>query len=129
GCPRRGVGAGGLRSGARKSGERALGPGHPRVATAFDNLGTTHRRQGKLTDAEAELRQAARIWERLGHPSQAVSLSHVAVLLVDQRRLEEAETVATRAREIAERGLGAAHPATAASLQTLAVGDRAQRRF
>src|SRR5207245_9141911 len=77
--------------------------------------------QGKGRGAGAGRRQAAGIWWRLGHPSQAVSLNGVAALLIDQRRLGEAEAVAERARDIAETRLGASHPTTAASLHYLAV--------
>jgi tetratricopeptide (TPR) repeat protein len=99
------------------------------VATALDNLGALHRLTGKRADAEAELRQAASIWERLGHPSHAISLSSLAGVLVDQRRLGEAETVALRAREIAERRFGPSDPVLAGSLVALAVVYREQGRF
>jgi tetratricopeptide (TPR) repeat protein len=98
------------------------------VATALDNLGTLHRLAGKRTEAEAELRQAARIWERLGHPNQAVSLSSLAGLLIDQRRLAEAESVLETARDVALERFGASHPATASAWQYLGIVYREQGR-
>jgi Flp pilus assembly protein TadD len=86
--------------------ERALGPGHPQVATTLNNLGVLYRQQGRYAEAEAAHRRALAIREgALGknHPEVATSLSNLAALYYVQGRQAEAEALRERALAIERR--------------------------
>ena len=63
--------------------EKALGPDHPDVAVALNNLAELYRVQGRYADAEPLYKRALAIREKaLGpdHPDVAQSLNNLAVL-------------------------------------------------
>jgi Flp pilus assembly protein TadD len=88
----------------------------PDNARAHEALGTALLRQGRLEDAEAELRAALRL-----RPSAAVAESNLGLLLYQRGQLEEAEK---HARHVIE--LDAAY---APSYSNLGLILAAQRRF
>ncbi len=136
--------------------EKALGE-HPTTATSISNLGNVLYLQGRYADAEVVYRRALAMREKLlggDHPDVATSLNNLAnvlqelnkdqqVLASEQRaraRLgaggaasstTDVEAMYRRALSIQERTLGRQNPATANSLNNLAVmlglrGDFAQ---
>jgi tetratricopeptide (TPR) repeat protein len=76
--------------------EKALGPEHPDTAISLDNLASLLRNPGELVDARA-------------------------TLLQEQGDLASARTLYERALAIREKVLGPQHPATATSLNNLAL--------
>jgi tetratricopeptide (TPR) repeat protein len=103
--------------------EQRLGPDHPYVADALNNLGNTLFEIGQPTESLALLRRAFDIRERsLGpeHPDVAASAMNLAVSERANGRLSEAIALGERSVALAENALGPNHPALAASLVTLA---------
>ena len=69
--------------------EKALGPEHPEVATALNNLAVIYRAQGRYAEAEPLYNRALAISEKaLGpeHPDVAIRLNNLAVLYRAQGR-------------------------------------------
>ena len=100
-----------------------LGPDHPDVATALNNLGALYRAQRRYGEAEPLYLRALVIWKKaLGpdHPDVATGLNNLAELYRERGRLDEAELMQTKALVIREQALGAGHPLVAASLNNLA---------
>ncbi len=84
-------------------GEKALGPGHPAVATRLNNLAALYDEQGKYTEAEPLYRRTLAIVEKaLGpeHPQVATVLENYAALLHKLNRDAEAEKMEARAKGI-----------------------------
>lgn len=124
--------------------EKSLGE-HPTTATSISNLGNVLYLQGKYAQAEAVYRRALQMREKLlggDHADVATSLNNLANVLQElnkdqqvgasearaRARLGSGISAATdveamyrRALAIQERALGRAHPATANSLNNLAV--------
>ena len=94
--------------------------GHDRLwGWLFNNRSAMRQKQGRLTEALADAREAVAIKERSGGPDSpdvALSLSNVAIYLAQLGSLAEAEHCARRAVEIAQAGLGPGHPRTAVLL-------------
>ncbi|PRP96755.1 Serine/threonine-protein kinase PrkC [Enhygromyxa salina] len=101
---------------------RELGPTHPKVASALNNLASAHYSLGKLDLAEVEFLRAQGIFEAsLGdeHPSVANSLNNLAVVYTKRGKLEQARDTHLRVLGIHERTLGAEHPELANSWSNL----------
>jgi len=95
--------------------QTSLGPDHPQVATALNNLASLLQDTNRLADAEPLFRRALAIDEpSLGpnHPSVATRLNNLALLLKDTNRLADAEPLFRRALEILQTSLGPDHPNT-----------------
>jgi tetratricopeptide (TPR) repeat protein len=93
--------------------EKALGPDHPDVATALNNLANLYPARGRYTDAEPLLRRALGIYEKAcgpDHPNVATSLFSLASLYMWQGRYTDAEPLFRRALTIREKALGPDHP-------------------
>ena len=74
--------------------EKALGPDHPHVATALNNLAQLYQAQGRYADAEPLYKRSLAIYEKaLGpdHPDVATSLNNLAELYQAQGRYADAE--------------------------------------
>jgi tetratricopeptide (TPR) repeat protein len=79
--------------------EKALGPDHPDVAAALNNLALLYKAQGRHADAEPLYKRALAIDEKtLGpdHPDLAVSLNNLADLYRTQGRYPEALPIVRR---------------------------------
>jgi tetratricopeptide (TPR) repeat protein len=103
--------------------EKALGPGHPDVATGLNNLALLYRSQGAYTKAELLHERALAIREKAldpGHPDVANSLNNLARLYADRGAYTKAEPLYERALAIREKALGPEHPDVAQSLNNLA---------
>jgi len=103
-------------------GEKTLGPEHPNLATALNNLASVYDDQGKYEEAELLLQRAITIGEKtLGpeHPGLAIRLNNLAELYRKQRKYEEAELLLQRAIAIGEKPLGLEHPNLAIALNNL----------
>src|SRR5262249_21521930 len=112
--------------------EKALGPDHPSVATALNNLASLYDGQGRYTEAEPLHKRSLAIREKaLGpnHPAVATFLNNLAGLFREQGRYAEAEPLQKRSLAIRENALGAEHPDVAQSLNNLAALYRAQGRY
>jgi tetratricopeptide (TPR) repeat protein len=112
--------------------EKALGPDHPDVATALNNLAELYHSQGRYAEAEPLLQRSLGIREKaLGpdHPDVAGSLNNLAGLYDAQGRYAEAEPLLQRSLGIREKALGPDHPRVAVSLNGLADLYRAQGRY
>ena len=112
--------------------EKALGPEHPDVGTALNNLAVLYRSQGRYAEAEPLYKRSLAIREKaLGpdHPDVGTSLNNLAVLYQSQGRYAEAEPLYKRSLAIREKALGPEHPDVGTSLNNLALLYQAQGRY
>ena len=112
--------------------KKALGPDHPYVAGALNNLAEMYLNQGHYAEAEPLFKRSLSIREKgLGpdHPDVANSLNNLAELYRSQGRYAEAKPLSKRSLSIREKALGPDHPAVANSLNNLAGLYRAQDRY
>ena len=112
--------------------EKALGPGHPKVAQSLNNLAELYRVQGRYAAAEPLHKRALAIREKaLGrdHPDVAQSLNNLATLYQAQGRYAAAEPLYKRILAIVKKALGPDHPDVATTLNNLAVLYKAQGRY
>ena len=88
-------------SGYWRSCEKALGPDHPDVATALNNLAELYREQGRYAEAAPLYKRSLAIYEKgLGpdHPAcRSRPLNNLAQLYLEQGRYAEAEPLYKRA--------------------------------
>ena len=108
---------------AIRTGEDALGPGHPMVAKFLANLGAVQTELGDYAAAQVSLERALEILGRtLGpdHPDVALVLTHLGAAHQRQGNNQEAASSYTRALEIEERSQGPEHPSLGDSLNNLA---------
>jgi tetratricopeptide (TPR) repeat protein len=99
--------------------EQALGPDHPEVAGAWNNLGST---LADPDEAAAAYRTALAAKERvLGaeHPALAITLNNLAVNARRRGELGEAEEIYVRALRILESRVEADHPTLALTRRNL----------
>ena len=90
--------------------EKSLGPDHPNVATALNNLAGLLRATNRLSQAEPLYRRALTIDEKSfgpHHPEVAADLNNLAGWLAAANRLSEAEPLHRRAMAILD-GMGRA---------------------
>ena len=103
--------------------EKALGPDHPDVATALNNLASIYRSTGQYALAESLYRRALLIDERAlgpGHAQVARDLNNLASLYDSQDRYADAEPLHKWALATDEKALGPKHPDVASDLSNLA---------
>ncbi len=103
--------------------EKALGPEHPDVALALNNLAGLYDDQGRYAEAEPLYKRALAIYEKaLGpdHPDVALALNNLAALYDKQGRTAEAEPLHKRALAVFEKALGPDHRDVATALNSLA---------
>ena len=116
----------------------SLGPDHPNVATALNNLAELLRATNRLAEAEPLYRRALAIDERSYGPDHpTVALNNLAELLRATNRLAEAEPLSRRTVQILiqfGRGTGHEHPnlraiqANYQALRRILEGSVAQRK-
>jgi CHAT domain-containing protein/tetratricopeptide (TPR) repeat protein len=112
--------------------ERQLGPDHPLVGTALNNLARLYGGQGRYVEAEPLYQRSLAIREKaLGpeHPDVAQSLNNLAQLYDTQGRYAEAEPLQKRGLAIREKTLGHEHLDVAESLNALGLLYAAQGRY
>jgi tetratricopeptide (TPR) repeat protein len=112
--------------------EKALGPDHPDVATALNNLASLYRYDGQLALAESHYRRALDIDERaLGpdHAQVARDLSNLASLYDSESRFADAEPLYKWALASDEKALGPDDLAVAADLTNLASLYESEQRY
>jgi tetratricopeptide (TPR) repeat protein len=112
--------------------EKVLGPEHPDVVKALNNLALVYRAQGRYEEAEPLFQRALAIAEKaLGpeHPNLGGGLSNLATLYRAQGRDEEAEPLLQRALAVTEKALGSEHPNVGTFLNNLAALYDAQGRY
>lgn len=103
--------------------EKALGPEHPLVASALNNLASLHDAKGDYAKAEPLYLRAAAIWEKaLGpdHPELARAFNNLAALYDARGDYPKAEPLYVRALAILEKALGPEHADVASTLNNLA---------
>jgi CHAT domain-containing protein/Tfp pilus assembly protein PilF len=103
--------------------ERELGPDHPDVAAAINNLAVLYANKGEYAKAEPLYQRALVIREKaLGpeHPDVAQSLNNLAILYKSRGEFAKAEPLYQRALLIKEKAFGPDHPEVATSLNNLA---------
>ncbi len=103
-------------------GEKTLGPNHPEVAIAVNNLAALLKATNRLAEAEPLMRRTLAIWEKgfgPDHPQVATGLNNLALLQQATNRLAEAEPLMRRALEIDQKS-GPDHPSVARDLINLA---------
>jgi CHAT domain-containing protein len=89
--------------------EKALGPEHPDVATALNNLAGLYRAQGRYAEAEPAYKRSLAIREKaLGpeHPAVATALNNLAWLAFGQSDWEPAANYWRRSTEVIVRRTG-----------------------
>ena len=112
--------------------EKALGPTHPNVATALNNLAIVYEQLGRYRDTEQTLRKALAITEKsLGpsHSQLAPKLNNLAVINWRLARYSDAEALFKRALVIYERDEGAEAREVLETLSNLAAVYRGQQRY
>ncbi|MCA9719805.1 MAG: serine/threonine protein kinase, partial [Myxococcales bacterium] len=103
---------------------RVLGPDHPDVAWALNNLAIDHASLGDLVRARALHEEALQLRRRvLGptHPDVANSLFNLATVHRGADEIDEAQALHEEALAIRERALGGDHPDVAQSRNSLAL--------
>ena len=86
------------------------GPEVVELGTALNNLGNVLAACGRKDEAEAALREALGVWEKLlgpEHPNIAAALSNLSILARSRHRYVEAEQLLGRALEIDRKELPA----------------------
>jgi len=101
--------------------EEDLGPYHPDVATALDNLAMLYVEHGRYAEAEVLLKRSLVIRDQAGpdHPYVAASLDNLAALYANQGRYADAEPLYERSLAIRKKTL-CHNPDVAQSLDNLA---------
>jgi CHAT domain-containing protein/Tfp pilus assembly protein PilF len=102
--------------------EKTLGPDHPAVAAALNNLASFYDDEGKSAEAEPLLKRALAIDEKaLGpeHRKVAITLNNLAELYRKQGHYAEAEPLYRRSLAIREKALGPDDPDVATALDNL----------
>jgi len=100
-----------------------LGPEHPKVSLALNNLAISLDRAGEYDEARRVLDRALAIKERtFGRDSASVAytLQNLGMVAAHQGRLHDAIDLAERALAIREKVLGPEHPLVAVTLANLA---------
>jgi len=111
--------------------EKSLGPEHPYVATAVNNLGDVLQDLGDLDGAREAYQRALAIDEAAfgpDHPNVATDVNHLGSVLRDLGDLDGARAAFQRALVIWEEQLGPEHPQVAIGVNNLgsvlqALGD------
>src|SRR5205085_8574988 len=88
---------------------RLLGPDHPDIARALNNLGTVEEKRGRLEEAGGSFREALAMSRRLDPPQEsmaAVSLDGLAAIARRQGDLASAEAAYAESCELLPRHLG-----------------------
>jgi tetratricopeptide (TPR) repeat protein len=105
--------------------EQFLGPYHPQVGVALQNVAACLKGQGKLSEVLSMFERVLAIVERVYGPNHiqvATSLSNLGVLYLEQGDHRRAQGVLERALTIQERALGPQHLEVAVILSNLASG-------
>jgi tetratricopeptide (TPR) repeat protein len=109
-----------------------LGEIHHSTATAWNNLATVYRLEGRLADAEPLQLKAVEVWRAVSGdegPETLNTMSRLAMLYQAQKRYAEAEDVWTRVLEVQRRILGAKHPNTLEVVASLGEVDIQQEKY
>jgi CHAT domain-containing protein len=112
--------------------ERVLGPNHPGLATAINNLAVLYSAQGRYADADPWLQRSLALREKaLGpnHPDVATALNNLAGSYQGQGRSADAEPLYQRSLAILEKAHGSNHPDVATALNNLASLYEEQGRY
>lgn len=112
--------------------ENALGPDHPDVARALNNLGVLYMELGRYAEAEPLLTRALAIREiELGpdHPRVALTLHNLGIVHMELARHKEAESFHMRAMAIRKKAFEPNHPEVVWSLFLLGVLYRNEGRY
>jgi tetratricopeptide (TPR) repeat protein len=112
--------------------QEALGPDHPNIAKARDNLALALRALGRWEESDAHSRAALELLtETLGatHPDVAQARNNIAVSLAEQGKHEEAEQHFRAVVDSMRASLGDDAPLTADARHNLAAVLNAQERW
>ena len=112
--------------------EKTLGPNHPIVAMALNDLAVMYLFAGRSADAEPLYNRALAIFEKLygpNNPAVAAELYSVGFLYYHEGRYSDAEPLLKRSLAIWEKTLGPTHPEVAHTLATLALVYVEQHRY
>jgi MYXO-CTERM domain-containing protein len=112
--------------------EKALGPDHPRVATALVNLAALYQRTGQIDRAEPLLLRAIAVDEKAlgpGHPDLVIDLNNLAQVYRAKHDDARAEPLFRRAVAILEASAGASSPRLLPFLGSLLTLYLDQRRY
>ena len=102
------------------------------LAAAMNNLGSVMSAQKRWKEAEAQIREAISIWERLSGPDDpgvAAGLLNLGVLLEERTQYDEAGRVLARARRIDENALPQNHPRIGMELNAAGVLAIARKNY
>jgi tetratricopeptide (TPR) repeat protein len=109
--------------------EEAEKPGRPRMdlAVSVEALADFYHRVGRLADSETHYLRAASLWEELLGPDQprvGITVHNLAVVYLEDCRVDEALPLIARVVGLWERTLGADHPDRIAAIRSEANGLR-----
>jgi CHAT domain-containing protein/Flp pilus assembly protein TadD len=103
--------------------EKMLGPEHPDVAQALNNLALLFKSRGRYAEAEQFYNRTVSTLEKMfgaNHPDVCIALNNLAVLYEEIGRYGEAEPILKRVLALRENALGPDHVDVAGSLNNLA---------
>ena len=109
-----------------------LGPAHPTVSTALNNVGTVLESMGRYDEALARFSEALALDENNygpDHPNIAHQLNNICVALLKKGDAEQALGPCERALAIRERALGPRSLAAADSLENIGIAHGKLGRF
>ena len=112
--------------------EKTLGPEHPVIATALNNLAALYRTIGRYAEAEQLYKRTLAIYEKAfgpEHPGVAIALHNLAALYFTTGRYAEAEQLYKRALAIGEKVVGPEHPGVATAVNNLAALYKTTGRY
>ncbi|KAF8512900.1 hypothetical protein JB92DRAFT_2925997 [Gautieria morchelliformis] len=112
--------------------KRLLGKEDIATQNSIDNLGLTHRYQGRLKEAEGrevEALESSNIVIEEEHPATLISMGNLALTYRNQGRWKDAEDLEVEVLESRKKVLGEEHPDTPNSMGNLALTYRNQGRW
>jgi serine/threonine-protein kinase len=112
--------------------EQVVGPDHPRVGIALNNLANAVTAQERFDEAQRLYERSLAIREKAfgpDHPGVAAALTNLGNLLIQQGQHEEALPYVRRALAIFESALGPEHDNVAEALKELGIISTALKRY
>jgi len=112
--------------------EGILGPDHPDVVKALEQVGWEHKELGQYEQAQTFLARAVELNERVlgqSHPDTAWSVNNLGLVLMDKGDLEAAKAAFERADRIWVAALGEDGIDRTKALNNLGIVAKRQRRY
>jgi tetratricopeptide (TPR) repeat protein len=112
--------------------EKTLGPNHPEVAAAWNDLAIAYQKEGKASAAESSEQKAVSIFQKsLGEyqPDTATAVNNWADILAANGKMDDALPLYNRSIDIKYKTLGPDHPDLAKTYIGLGAALAKQRKY